>query len=350
MCNNHACNGHACNSRACNSHAWWYTRRVCSTPQEIVVHANTLREYLKISRGATRLHACKNEVIIERYRSLICTYVRNYSYKDIRIFQQNNGDLSLKLQLEFLNLIDKVILLMSASDVIMLANKCAKLMASDTENIPLFSTNFIKKLRNNPYPFIFKMYLFPFITWFDHSILQVLVKSSRSKEALQLLNQFDSCIDYDQHITPYTIPEYSQLIIPSKGNDSEFTLIVTKHFKNHNEITLQDLLDMKKALMLNWELTIHAIHLVAMHSELNCFYWMIPRKIQPIVKVKLSEDQQMLLDRGIIMVALLPDNYLSDEDYQPNEECKLYFINFNMEDATEVSIIITYLSQYYLIM
>ena len=60
---------HAYNSRACNSHAWWYTRRVCSTPQEIVVHANTLREYLKISRGATRLHACKNEVIIERYRS-----------------------------------------------------------------------------------------------------------------------------------------------------------------------------------------------------------------------------------------------------------------------------------------
>ena len=72
VCNNHACNGHACNSRACNSHAWWYTRRVCSTPREIVVHTNTLREYLKISRGATRLHACKNEVIIERYRRRFC--------------------------------------------------------------------------------------------------------------------------------------------------------------------------------------------------------------------------------------------------------------------------------------
>ena len=36
-----------------------------------MVHANTLREYLKISRGATRLHACKNEVIIERYRILV---------------------------------------------------------------------------------------------------------------------------------------------------------------------------------------------------------------------------------------------------------------------------------------
>ena len=81
MCNNHACNGHVCNSRACNSHAWWYTRRVCSTPREIVVHANTLREYLKISRGATRLHACKNEVIIERYRSklLFTSFSNTYS-------------------------------------------------------------------------------------------------------------------------------------------------------------------------------------------------------------------------------------------------------------------------------
>ena len=226
---------------------------------------------------------------------------------------------------------------MSTPDVIMLTNECAKLMASDVDNISLFTTNFIKKLKNNPYPFIFKMYLFPFITWFDHSILRVLVESSKNKVALQLLNYFDSCIDHDQHITPYTIPEYSQLVIPYKGDESEFTLLVTKHFKNHNEITLRDLLDMKKAMMLKWELTIHAIHLVAKHSELNCFYWMIPRKIQPIIEVKLSEDQQMLWDRGIIMVALLPDDYLSDEDYQPNEECKLYFINFNMEDATEVS-------------
>ena len=227
---------------------------------------------------------------------------------------------------------------MSTSDLIMLTKECAKLIASDTDNISLFSANFIKKLKNNPYPFIFKMYLFPFIIWFDHSILRVLVKSSKSKEAMQLLNQFNSCIDHDQLITPYTIPEFSQLIIPCKGNDSEFTLLVTKHFKNHNEITLRDLLDIKKEMMLKWELTIYAIHLVAMHSELNCFYWMIPRKIQPIIKVKLS-DQEMLWDGGIIKIALLPDNYLSDEDYQPNEECKLYFVNFNMEDATEVSIL-----------
>ena len=86
MCNNHACNGHACNSRACNSHAWWYTRRVCSTPREIVVHANTLREYLKISRGATHFHACKNEVIIELYRMYIRTVPPRGNIALARIF------------------------------------------------------------------------------------------------------------------------------------------------------------------------------------------------------------------------------------------------------------------------
>ena len=241
------------------------------------------------------------------------------------------------MQLKFLDLIDKVILLTSTSDVVVFSNECAKLMANDTDQISLFSVSFIKKLKNKPYMFIFKIYLFPFIIWFDHSILRVLVESSKSKEAVQLLNQFDSGIDYDQLITPYTIPEFSQLIIPCKGNESEFSLLATKHFKNHYEITLRDLLDMKTAMMVKWELTIHAIHLVAMHSELNNFYWIIPRQIQPIIKIKLIKDQQILWDKGIIMIALLPDNYLSDEGYQPNEEFKLSFMNFNIEDTTEVS-------------
>ena len=53
-------------------HAWYttnYTRRVYSTPRQNVVHANMYWEYLKIYRGATRVHVCKNEVIIERYHT-----------------------------------------------------------------------------------------------------------------------------------------------------------------------------------------------------------------------------------------------------------------------------------------
>ena len=51
-----------------------------------MVHANTLREYLKISRGATRVHACKNEVIIERYRTYLTYMYLSIVLGNISIF------------------------------------------------------------------------------------------------------------------------------------------------------------------------------------------------------------------------------------------------------------------------
>ena len=39
-----------------------------------MVHADTLRDYLKFYCGAMHVHACKNEVIIERY----CTCCSNF--------------------------------------------------------------------------------------------------------------------------------------------------------------------------------------------------------------------------------------------------------------------------------
>ena len=76
----------------CVLHAWlfhvWhtinYTRRVCSTPRENVVHANTLRDYLKFYLGATHVHACKNEVIIEQYRIQVYVVDEQYLFERIK--------------------------------------------------------------------------------------------------------------------------------------------------------------------------------------------------------------------------------------------------------------------------
>ena len=83
----------------------------------------------------------------------------------------------------FLDLIDKLIVHLFTGDVIMLVNNLDKLMASDA----LFDVGLIKKMRNRPYPFTFKIYLLPFISWFDHSILRELVKFSKVKEAIWLV-------------------------------------------------------------------------------------------------------------------------------------------------------------------
>ena len=235
----------------------------------------------------------------------------------------------LELHLRFLDLIDKLIVHMFTADVIMLVDKLCNLMASDVDR--LFDVSLIKKMKNNPYPFLFKIYLLPFVSWFDHAILNELVEFTKVGEAIQLIKQFDSSIDYDQPITSSYTPEFSHLIIPYKGGESEYILLVTKHFnKGHNVIVKHDLLNIKQELTLLWGITHYAIHLVAMHSKLSYLYWMIPRKIQPVIENKINDDQQQLLDKGIIVVGILSPNNMSDDDDQHINE------NFNTKDALEV--------------
>ena len=239
--------------------------------------------------------------------------------------------------------------MMSTADIIKLTIVCEKLMASNIDQISLFNSDFIERLQNNPYPFIFKMYLLPFMTWFDHSILTQLVKSSRNKEAIQLLKVFDTQvfdtrIDYGQPITSYTIPEFSQLILPWKGSESEYTLLVTKYFKSHNEVMLRDLLNIKRALTLEWEITDHAIQAVAMHSRLSYFYWLIPRNMQPLIEEKLTQDQLTLWNEGIIMMNLLPNSYWSDDQHGVGDKFNL--MNFSVEDTPKVCTYCSYVCDY----
>ena len=242
----------------------------------------------------------------------------------------------------FLDLIDKLILHLFTADVIMLVNNLDKLMASDTHNISLFGVSLIEKMKNNPYPFMFKIYLLPFMSWFDHSILRELVKSCKVKEAVRLVKWFDSCINYDQPITS-CVPEVSHLIIPNKGDEGEYTLLVTKYFnKRHNEMVMRDLLNIKKELILHWKITHHALRLVALHKGLSYFYWIIPGKLRSVIH---KRDQE-LWNKGIMMVAILPDNCLANESSLQNVGYKQDFLNFNTVDVAEVSHIHTYIYVY----
>ena len=258
---------------------------------------------------------------------------------------KGSEDIMPLLPLKFLHLIDKLIAIMCTehADLMKLIDICDKLRASNADQISLFDSDFMRKLRNLPHPFILKLYLLPFMTWFDHSILRVLVDSSGNKEAIQLVDQFDSCLDYNQPIAFYDVPEYSQLTLPCKGNKSEFTLLVTKYLKSHNEIMLLDLLNVKKELTIKWEITDHSIHLVAMHSKFSYFYWLIPRKLQPLIEDKLRQDQHELWDKGITSIALLPDNYLSDDCIECKVGCKFNFMEYNAEVAKKVR---TYIRMY----
>ena len=183
-------------------------------------------------------------------------------------------------------------------------------MASNIHNIKMFTDAFIKKVYKCPTSGLIKIYLLPFITWFDYTILIELVAACEKIDILKELYEFNDCItNNNQPITSYPIPKFSQLIIPL--DDSEYTIIAIKTVQNCSEFVLQNVKDIKEFLMSLWELTAHAIQLAAIDYQDNFIYWMIPKQVQSLVENKLSKEHNYQWCDGILHAVLLPSDFFS---------------------------------------
>ena len=191
--------------------------------------------------------------------------------------------------------------------------------------------------------FLFKILLSPFITWFDHSILQDLVVASDSEDAQQLLDLFDSKVDSycKEPITSFPIPYPSQLMFPL--DDSEYTILSMKYRPAsqggaiQGKIVLQDVMDIKLLMKSKWKIRSNDSQLVAVNARLELSYWMIPKLLVKMVESDLVHDWKS----GILMVAILPANF-RNPDGNDNEKLDGPFssMNYLWEDDTEVKLII----------
>ena len=217
------------------------------------------------------------------------------------------------VHLQFFDLVDKMIMLLSATDKISfnLANKCRNLMASDTHNILLFTDQILSKVSNCKSVFLLKILLLPFLSWLDHTVLYEL--ASDNDIVTSLLAQFDSLIDTDQPITAYPIPTLSQLMIPL---DDKFTIVATKCFYNLESISLKDIVNIKATLIEQWEITKHAIWLIAVCTELNYLYWIVPMCVVSNIvdSSNNNKSQPNFSQQGIMMAAVLPHLFTDDHN------------------------------------
>ena len=230
----------------------------------------------------------------------------------------------------FYDLIDHLYLNLVAIENVDLIEKCSNIN-------PLFTEQWLKNLCDCNSLYLFKIYLLPFITWLDHSILEELVEASGSKDAQQLLNLFNSKIIsyYNQPIASFPMLSPSQLMIPL--DDSKYTLLAMKfHPPSRGDTTqdviiLQDVVDIKLTMKHKYKMSSHDIQLVAVHAKLKLLYWMIPKNLVEMVKSNLVYDSRS----GIIMMAVLPENVYSLEDNKKLEG-PFSSLNFIWEDDTEV--------------
>ena len=221
-------------------------------------------------------------------------------------------------------MIDKLVKQLHTVDLEFLADKCRTLMASDVHNIKLFTDSFIKKLFRCSHLSLLKIYLLPFITWLDNSVLIELAAAYEEYDTLEPLN----CLtDVTEHITSYPIATFSQLIIPL--DDSEYTIVAVKTSQNCSGLILKDVKDVKDLLTSHWELTVHALHLVAIDYHCNSMYWMIPKQVKSLIE---SKEHHELWYGRISEVVMLPSNFFSvtDDFDQPSP------FNLLLKDSAKV--------------
>ena len=221
----------------------------------------------------------------------------------------------------------------TTADVINLSKKCGTLMASDVHKIPLFSSDFMNKLFDCTHPFLFKVYLLPYMSWFDYEMLIQLINFIDNKESLKLVDRFVNSFDYSKQITSYHIPEFSQLVIPL--DDSQYTMLATKHIDNINKLILEDVRNIEMLLIKKLEITDYAIQLVAKHSMSSCLYWLVPNQIRPLVEDNLNKGELKLWGEGIVLVTLLPVNFCWDDNISQQNINNLFDVN--SEDQIKVS-------------
>lgn len=203
-------------------------------------------------------------------------------------------------------MVDELILLLSSAHVkaLNIVEECRALLAC--EDVSLFTEQFIKKLAKYKHLNCIIKLLLPFITWFDYSILTVLVSGIKCDAAENLLEKFGSLIDENQ---PIILSAPSQLMIPL--DESDYTLVATKY--NHfEELTIKKFSDIKTLLLTQWHITEHAIQLVAVHAAHSILYWMVPESIAQLIENLISKHQLELKERGIIRSAVFPKRTIKE--------------------------------------
>ena len=223
----------------------------------------------------------------------------------------DDKDLS-KIHLMFLDLVDKLMLLLSTAEKLPfnLFQLFHNLNAYDS--IPLFTAKSLQRFSNCKSAFCFKISLLPFITWLDHSILNELVTVSGSVSAKQLLHQFDSKINKNKFVASYPIPTPNQLMIPL--DDSEYTILAVKSYNCHNDITLYQIEEIKSLMTSSLKVSNHVFQLLAIHSKANCLYWMIPKCVVSFIRCNLKSNHELV--QNALTVSILPDGLFAGESIQ----------------------------------
>ena len=215
--------------------------------------------------------------------------------------EYNHPSLLHVLFLEVIDQIDEI--LQQSCDLSLLTRACESLLASETHGISFFTTSTIEILSEySEAPLLLRYFRFLF-NWSNHSILKVLFSFNR--EAVKLLDKFDSLLYPLNPLVSYPIPSFSQVMTPSET--SEYTILSIRGNRELWASSLQYVFNVESFIVEVCEITQHCLQLLAVKSDPTMFYWTIPKCVVGLIKSNVLRHSNRLFSKGILEVAIGDD-------------------------------------------
>ena len=191
---------------------------------------------------------------------------------------------------------------------------CNKLTASTShvKAIPLIPYDYLEDLGNSDIEEIFTRLAFLW-TWNNHSILRALLEACDCQEGIKMLDDFESKIDANQPIELFPIPPPSMKMAPSLS--SAYTVLSIRHVYDQDELTsLQHVHDVAAVMIEKFDISSHALQLLAARATPLMLYWMIPKNVVPLISKAVNEHLDFLKDNGFSEITIYPNTILLATD------------------------------------
>ena len=225
--------------------------------------------------------------------------------EEAHLFEQVESNKLTSLITEFLNLTNEICKELATCNSESLVKGCEDLMASDTQQIPLFSQEFVSNLREIDLGSTIIQKLASLTNWCDHSILNTIVEVCNVPEATALLTEFDSGIDPSQPLMKYPIPAPSHHMVPY-DTSTHTVLAVQLNLQLHHS-TLQSVIDTRSLIQEKCEVTPHCLQLLAVaKTSHTIIYWTIPKHVASLITSKVQQYQSDFHQNGIQQVLVYP--------------------------------------------
>ena len=191
-------------------------------------------------------------------------------------------------------------------------NKLTANAESHLKTIPLIPPEHSENINTSTSEEILSRFAFLW-SWNNHSILRALLKACNSHDGVKMLDDFESQIDTNQPMELFPIPPPSMKMAPSSS--SAYTVLSIRSGQYQDEqVPLQYVNEVATMMVEKFEISSHALQLLAARFNPLMLYWMIPKSIIPLIYTGVNEHLSFLKKNSFIEIVIYPSSILFTND------------------------------------